>query len=129
LHIQWIVDADVSGFFDTIDRSCLREMLKQRLNDGGILRLIGKWLNAGVLEAGELTYPEQGTPQGGVASPLLANVFLHYVLDEWFVTVVQPRMQGQCFLSRFAGFDHRAGHLRPLSLTRQRACWHVMTLQ
>jgi RNA-directed DNA polymerase len=102
LHIQGIVDADVSGFFDTIDRSCLREMLKQRVNDGGILRLIGKWLNAGVLEGGELTYPDQGTPQGGVASPLLANVFLHHVLDEWFVKEVQPRMKGRCFLSRFA---------------------------
>jgi retron-type reverse transcriptase len=68
LHIQWRVDADVSGFFDTLDRSYLREMLKQRVNDGGILRLIGKWLNAGVLEAGELTYPDQGTPQGGVAT-------------------------------------------------------------
>ena len=102
LHIQWIVDADVSEFFDTIDRSCLREMLKQRVNDGGILRLIGKWFNAGVLEGGEVTYPDQGTPQGGVASPLLANVFLHHVLDEWFVKEVQPRMKGRCFLSRFA---------------------------
>jgi RNA-directed DNA polymerase len=102
LHIQWIVDADVSGFFDPIDRSCLREMLRQRVNDGGILRLIGKWLNAGVLEGGALTYPDQGTPQGGVASPLLANVFLHHVLDEWFVKEVQPRMKGRCFLSRFA---------------------------
>ena len=68
LHIQWIVEADVSGFFDTIDRSSLREMIKQRVNDGGILRLIGKWLHAGVLEAGELTYPDQGTPQGGVGA-------------------------------------------------------------
>ena len=70
LHINWIVDADVSGFFDTIDRSRLRELIKQRVNDGGILRLIGKWLNAGVLEGGELSYPDQGTPQGAVVTPL-----------------------------------------------------------
>jgi retron-type reverse transcriptase len=72
------------------------------VSDGGILRLIGKWLNAGVLEAGELSYPDQGTPQGSVVSPLLANVFLHHVLDEWVVKEVQPRMKGRCFLIRFA---------------------------
>ena len=102
LPINGIVEADVSGFFDTIDRSHLRERIKQRVNDGGILRLIGKWLSAGVLEAGELSYPDQGTPQGGVISPLLANVFLHHVLDEWFVKAVHPRMKGRCFLTRFA---------------------------
>ena len=68
LHINWIVDADVSGFFDNIDRRHLRELIKQRVNDGGILRLIGKWLNAGVLDAGALSYPDKGTPQGGVAT-------------------------------------------------------------
>src|SRR5919109_3629865 len=102
LHINWIVDADVSGFFDNLDWGHLREFITQRVNDGGILRLIGKWLHAGVLEAGELTHPDKGTPQGGVASPLLANVFLHQVLDEWFVKDVQPRMKGRCFLTRFA---------------------------
>ncbi len=70
LDISWIVDADVSGFFDTIDRSQLREFLKRRVTDGGILRLIGKWLHAGVLEGGELSYPTQGTPQGGEITPL-----------------------------------------------------------
>jgi RNA-directed DNA polymerase len=96
------VDADVSGFFDTLDWSHLRAFIQQRVNDGGILRLIGKWLHAGVLEAGALSYPDKGTPQGGVISPMVSNVFLHRVLDEWFVKDVQPRMQGRCFLTRFA---------------------------
>jgi group II intron reverse transcriptase/maturase len=102
LHINWIVDADVSGCFDNLDWGFLREFIQQRVKDGGILRLIGKWLHASVLEAGELTHPDKGTPQGGVASPLLANVFLHQVLDEWFVKDVQPRMKGRCFVTRFA---------------------------
>jgi RNA-directed DNA polymerase len=102
LNITWIVDADVSGFFDTLDWGHLRAFMQQRVKDGGILRLIGKWLHAGVLEAGALSYPDKGTPQGGVVSPILANVFLHHVLDEWFVKEVQPRMQGRCFVTRFA---------------------------
>ena len=102
LHINWIVDADVSGFFDNLDWSHLRAFIQQRVNDGRILRLIGKWLHAGVLEAGVLLHPDKGAPQGGVVSPSLANVFLHHVLDEWFVKDVQPRMKGWCFLTRFA---------------------------
>ena len=102
LNIGWIIDADIKGFFDSIDHNQLREVLRLRVNDGGILRLVGKWLNAGVLEGDSLSYPEQGTPQGGVISPLLANIFLHHVLDEWFVHEVQSRMKGRCFLIRFA---------------------------
>jgi RNA-directed DNA polymerase len=98
----WIVDADVSGYFDSIDRAHLREVLRKRVNDGSILRLIGKWLRAGVMEEGVLTHPETGVVQGGVISPVLANVFLHHVLDEWFEREVRPRMQGRCFLLRFA---------------------------
>ena len=101
LNITWRVDADVSGFFDNLDWNLLRECIQQRVCDGGILRLIGTWLHAGVLEAGELMHPDKGTPQGGVISPMLANVFLHHVLDEWFVKDVQPRMKGGCFLIRF----------------------------
>src|SRR6266699_2826594 len=100
--IGWIVDADVSGYFDSIDRARLREVLRKRVNDGSILRLIGKWLRAGVMEEGVLTYPETGVVQGGVISPVLANVFLHHVLDEWFEREVRPRMQGRCFLIRCA---------------------------
>ena len=101
-NINWIVDADVSGFFDNIDKSHLRSFIKQRVNDGGILRLIGKWLNAGVMDEGNISYPEHGTPQGGVISPLLGNIFLHYVLDDWFVKQVKPRMKGKCFIIRWA---------------------------
>jgi RNA-directed DNA polymerase len=100
--IGWIVDADVSGYFDSIDRTRLREVLRQRVNDGRVLRLIGKWLRAGVMEEGILTHPETGGVQGGVRSPILANIFLHEVLDEWFEREVRPRMKGRCFLIRFA---------------------------
>jgi RNA-directed DNA polymerase len=99
---DWIVDVDLRKFFDTIDHGHLREFLKRRVRDGVILRLIGKWLNAGVLEDGVQTTPEQGTPQGGVISPLLANIVLHYVLDEWFEPEVRPRLKGQAFLIRYA---------------------------
>jgi RNA-directed DNA polymerase len=98
----WIVDVDLRKFFDTIDHGHLREFLKRRVRDGVILRLIGKWLNAGVLEEGVLTTPEYGTPQGGVISPLLANLFLHYVLDDWFTKDVRPRLKGEAFLIRYA---------------------------
>ena len=101
-HGGTVVDADIRGFFDRLVRGVLRDLVKRRVNDGGILRLIGKWLNAGVLDRGELINPETGTPQGGVISPLLANIYLHYVLDEWFVKVVQPRLYGRAVLVRFA---------------------------
>ena len=102
MKIGWIVDADISSFFDSIDRSWLRKYLQQRVNDGSILRLIGKWLNAGVMDQGIWSHSETGTPQGGVVSPILANIFLHHVLDDWFTKVVRPRMKGPCFLLRFA---------------------------
>ena len=101
-HISWIVDADVSGFFDSLDHDLLRDIMRRRVKDGKIIRLIGKWLKAGVIEGDALTYPDQGTPQGGVCSPMLANIFLHHVLDAWFVHEVEPRMKGRCFLLRFA---------------------------
>ena len=89
-------------FFDTIDHSHLRDFLKRRVRDGVLLRLIGKWLNAGVLEDGCVTHPDEGSPQGGVVSPILSNIFLHYVLDEWFERDVQPRLKGRAFLIRYA---------------------------
>jgi group II intron reverse transcriptase/maturase len=102
LNIGWIVSADITGLFDNIDHGHLREIIKRRVNDGGILRLIGKWLNAGVMEEEILSYPGKGTPQGGVISPLLSNIFLHHVLDAWYVKEVNPRMKGRCFIIRWA---------------------------
>jgi RNA-directed DNA polymerase len=98
----WVVDVDIRKFFDTIDHGHLRDFLKRRVRDGVLLRLIGKWLNAGVFENGCVTHPEMGSPQGGVISTILSNIFLHYVLDEWFEREVQPRMTGKSFLIRYA---------------------------
>jgi len=102
LGINWIIDADIAKFFDTIEPTHLRTILQRRVNDGAILRLIGMWMHVGVLEEGKVVRSEKGTPQGGVISPILANIFLHTVLDEWFETTVRPRMGGNCFLVRFA---------------------------
>jgi group II intron reverse transcriptase/maturase len=98
----WIVELDIRKFFDNLDHRHLREMLGQRIGDGVVLRLIGKWLNAGVMEDGRWWTPVAGTPQGGVISPVLANVYLHTVLDTWFNQDVRTRMHGPSFLVRYA---------------------------
>lgn len=102
MGVQWIVEVDIKGFFDNLDHDMLREMIHRRIKDGGLDRLIGKWLKAGIQDGNALSYPTKGTPQGGVISPMLANIYLHYVLDEWFVQEVQPRMKGKTFLTRYA---------------------------
>lgn len=98
----WVLEVDIRKFFDTLDHGQLRKLVQHRVRDGVLLRLIGKWLNAGVLEEGEMTYPDKGTPQGGVISPLLANIYLHEVLDVWFEQEVKPRMKGRAELIRYA---------------------------
>lgn len=98
----WVLDVDIRSFFDTLDHAHLRGFLDQRVRDGVLRRMIDKWLKAGVLEEGVLSRPEEGTPQGGVISPLLANVYLHHVLDRWFEEEVRPRLRGWAFLVRFA---------------------------
>lgn len=98
----WVLELDIEDFFGSLDHRQLREILQRRVRDGVLLRLIGKWLHAGVLEDESLTHPEAGTPQGGVISPLLANVYLHEVLDAWFEDVVRPRMRGAAHLVRYA---------------------------
>ncbi|WDN89957.1 hypothetical protein BuS5_02927 [Desulfosarcina sp. BuS5] len=114
-NISWIVSADITGLFDNINHELLKDMIRRRVSDGGMIRLIGKWLNAGVMEEGNLTYSETGTPQGGVISPVLSNIFLHYVLDDWYVKEVIPRMKGRCSIIRWAddfilGFEYEKTH-------------------
>jgi len=101
-NIRWIAEFDISKFFDTLDRGVLRDLLKKRVADGSIIKLIGKWLNAGVMEGEQITHPTHGVAQGAIISPLLANVYLHYVLDDWFIRHIKGQLKGKCFLFRFA---------------------------
>jgi RNA-directed DNA polymerase len=98
----WVLEVDIRKFFDNLDHGHLRTFLRLRVRDGVLLRLIDKWLKAGVMEDGSVSYPEAGTPQGGVVSPLLSNVFLHYVMDLWFEQDVKPRLRQRAFLIRYA---------------------------
>jgi group II intron reverse transcriptase/maturase len=111
-----VLEVDIQKFFDNLDHRYLRQFLQLRVRDGVLLRLIDKWLKAGVMENGNVSYPDSGSPQGGVISPLISNVFLHYVLDLWFENEVKPRLHGGAFLIRYAddfaiGFsDQRDAH-------------------
>jgi len=129
----WVVEVDIRKFFDTLDHARLRELLQRRVRDGVLTRLIGKWLNAGVLEDGSITTPEAGTPQGGVISPLLANIYLHYVLDEWFEQEVKPCLRGRAFLIRYAddfvmGFACEEDARRVLEVLPKRFAKYGLTL-
>jgi group II intron reverse transcriptase/maturase len=97
-EVSWILEADIVSFFDSVDRTKLKEMLEIRVADGSLLRLIGKCLHVGVLTGADLSTPETGTAQGSVLSPLLGNVTLHYALDLWFETEVKPRLRGRATL-------------------------------
>jgi len=98
----WVYEVDIRKFFDNLEHRYLRQFLQLRVRDGVLLRLIDKWLKAGVMEDGNVSHPDSGTPQGGVVSPLISNVFLHYVLDQWFEQEVKPRMRQPAFLIRYA---------------------------
>jgi RNA-directed DNA polymerase len=129
----WVLEVDIKKFFDTMDHEHLREILRHRVRDGVLLRLIGKWLNAGVLEGLELSRPDAGTPQGGVISPLLANIYLHEVLDEWFVRAVKPRLRGRVHLFRYADdfvlvFNRESSARRVLAVLPKRLGRYGLTL-
>ena len=98
----YIADADICGFFDNLNHDWLVEMLEQRVNDREFIRLIQKWLRAGILEDNKVIHPKTGSPQGGIISPVLSNIYLHYVLDLWFTKVIKPQCEGQAYICRYA---------------------------
>lgn len=101
-HGGWVLDADIQGFFENLDHGHLRRILDRRVRDGVVRRTIDKWLRAGVWENGALWHPSSGTPQGGVISPMLSNIYLHEVLDSWFEATVRPGLKGRALLVRYA---------------------------
>lgn len=99
----YVVEADIKGFFNHLEHEKLLELIARRVDDRRFIRLIGKWLKAGILEEdGNILYPEQGTPQGGSISPILANIYLHHCLDQWFQTEVKTRCEGEAIMCRYA---------------------------
>ena len=124
--VSWIVEVDIRGFFDSIERERLMSFLEMRIGDQRILRLIRKWLNAGVTDAGLDVDFVRGTPQGAPISPLLANVYLHNVLDDWFAREWRPReARGEAYIVRYAddfvlGFQHRDDAVRFMEALRER---------
>ena len=99
---KWVLELDIRKFFDTMKHEHLLQQIKRRVCDGVVIRMIGKWLSAGVMEGGNVHFPDEGSPQGGVISPILSNIHLHEVLDAWFEKEIQPKLQGQSGLIRFA---------------------------
>ncbi len=132
-EVSWILEADIVSFFDSLDRKKLKEMLGVRVADGSLMRLIGKCLQVGVLEGVELSTSESGTAQGSVLSPLLGNVYLHYVLDLWFEQEVKPRLRGRANLVRYAddfiiGFETEEDARRVMEVLGKRLERYGLTL-
>lgn len=131
--MRYIIDADIKDYFGSISHRQLREFLDLRINDGVVRRVLHKWLKAGVLEDGNVEYPTEGTPQGGSISPLLSNLYLHYVLDEWFIEQIQPLLKGKSFIIRFAddfllGFTNKEDAIRVMKVLPKRFGKYGLTL-
>ena len=132
-EVRWIFEADIVSFFDSLDRTEFKKMLEVRVADGSLLRLIGKCLHVGVLDDEAVVEPELGTVQGAVLSPLLGNVYLHYVLARWFATEVKPRLRGKATLIRYCddfiiGFEREEEARRVLAVLEKRLGRFGLTL-
>lgn len=132
-EVNWLLEADIQSFFDSIDRKMLMEMLRERIVDTSLLRLIGKCLHVGVLDGEEYSEPDAGTVQGSVLSPMLGNVYLHHVLDRWFQRDVQPRLRGKASLIRYAddfviGFEREDDARRVMDVLGKRFEKHGLRL-
>ncbi len=131
--LRWVLDVDIRKYFDSIPHSQLRKLLDQRITDGVIRRMIDKWPKAGVVEDGQLRQTTEGSPQGGVISPLLSNIYLHHVLDEWFESVVRPRLKRKSILVRYAddlvmAFEDFLSAKRVLAVLGKRLARYGLTL-
>jgi len=130
---EWILELDIVSYFDSIVRERLMEMIERRVSDASILRLIGKWINIGAVDDGRLLTSETGTGQGQIISPLLANIYLHHVLDSWFEEEVKPRLKGKAFEIRYADdallcFQNREDAQRVLDVLPKRFAKYGLTL-
>lgn len=133
MHGGWVIEVDIRSYFDTLVHQHLRDFLDLRVRDGVLRRVIGKWLQAGVMAEGVLQHPEAGTPQGGVVSPLLANVYLHEVMDKWFANDVRPRLSRRAELVRYADdlvivCEHEADARRVMAVLPKRFGKYGLTL-
>jgi group II intron reverse transcriptase/maturase len=131
--LNWVLEADIMSFFDSVDRKALLGMLRERVADGSLLRLVSKCLHVGVLDGAEFSTPDVGTAQGSILSPLLGNIYLHHVLDLWFTREVKPRLRGKACLSRYAddfviGFEYREDAERVLAVLPRRMQRYGLTL-
>lgn len=131
--MYWLVEVDIRKFFDTLSHEHLRAFLRQRVRDGVILRLIDKWLKAGVMEEGAWQATEAGTPQGGIISPMLANLYLHEVLDKWYAQEIKSRLKGRSFMIRYAddfvmGFEHEEDARRVMEVLPKRFARYGLSL-
>lgn len=132
-EVNWVLEADIESFFDSLDRKKLMEMLRQRIADESFMRLVGKCLHVGVLDGEEYEEPEMGTVQGSTLSPMLGNVYLHYVLDVWFGEEVKPRLKGRATLIRYAddfivGFERQDDATLVQRLVQERMAQHGLRL-
>ena len=131
--MHYIIDADIKNYFGSINHGNLREFLDKRVKDGVVRRMIDKWLKAGIMESGNISFPDSGTKQGSVISPLLSNIYLHYVLDEWFSEQIQPLLKGKSFIVRFAddcvlGFTDKSDAERVMEVLPKRFAKYALTL-